>query len=67
MTVEASGILAVIFDRDALGICNVRDYVTSFYNPHAEFENMWFKYDAEYFNDYDENGIVFFVADPSGE
>lgn len=63
VTVEQTGILAAIFDRDALGICNVRDYVTSFYNPHAEFENMWFKYDAQYFNDYDENGVVFFVAD----
>ena len=52
-----------MFDRDALGIANIEDYVTSFYNPHAEFENMWFKYDAAYFNDYDENFVVFYVAD----
>lgn len=62
VTVEQGGILAAIFDRDALGVCNVRDYVTSFYNPSAEFENMWYKSDAEYFNDYDENGVVFYVA-----
>ncbi len=63
VTVECGGILGVMFDRDALGIANIEDYVTSFYNPHAEFENMWFKYDAAYFNDYDENFVVFYVAD----
>ena len=62
-TVSQKGILACIWDRDALGICNVRDYVTSFYVPSAEFENMWYKTDHMFFNDYDENGVVFYVAE----
>lgn len=62
VTVEQGGILGCIFDRDALGVNNIADYVTSFYNPVAEFENMWYKYDAQYFNDYNENGVVFYIA-----
>ena len=62
-TVSQKGILACIWDRDALGIANVSEYVTSFYNPAAEFENMWYKTDRMYFNDYDENGVVFYVAE----
>lgn len=61
--VKISGVLAVILDRDAAAVCNVRDYVTSLWNPLAEFTNQWYKYDAQYLNDYDENGVVFFVAD----
>lgn len=60
--VQLSGVLAVILDRDAAAVCNVRDYVTSLWNPLAEFTNQWYKYDAQYMNDYDENGVVFFVA-----
>lgn len=62
-TVSQKGILACIWDRDALGIANVREYTTSFYNPSAEFENMWYKTDRMYFNDYDENGVVFYIAE----
>lgn len=61
--VHTSGILGVMFDHDALGVCNKDDRVTSNYNPLAEFTNFWYKSDAEYFNDYDENFVVFFVAE----
>lgn len=61
-TVEASGILAVMFDRDALGVCNQNARVTSNYNPKAEFWNEWHKWDAQYFVDTNENIVVFFVA-----
>lgn len=61
-TVEASGILAVMFDRDALGVSNVDRRVTTNYNPKAEFWNEWHKYDAGYFLDLDENFVVFYVA-----
>lgn len=60
--VNASGILAVMFDRDALGVCNVDRRVTTNYNPKAEFFNNWFKFDSQYFNDTDENFIVFYIA-----
>lgn len=60
--VEATGILAVIFDRDALGVTNFNRRVTSHYNAKAEFYNNWYKMDAGYFNDFNENFVVFFVA-----
>jgi len=60
--VAASGILGVMFDRDALGVTNFDRRVTSNYNPKAEFFNNWFKMDSGYFNDTNENFVVFFVA-----
>lgn len=61
-TINASGILGVMFDRDALGVTNLDRRVTTNYNPKAEFYNNWYKFDAGYFNDTDENFVVFFVA-----
>ena len=60
--VSASGILCVMFDRDALGVANMDKRTTTNFNPKAEFYNNWFKYDAGYFADLDENYVVFFVA-----
>lgn len=60
--VELGGILGVMFDRDALGVCNVDKRTTTNYNPKAEFYNNWYKFDAQYFNDLNENFIVFFIA-----
>ena len=62
ISVSATGILAVMFDRDALGVTNLDRRVTTAYNPKAEFTNNFFKFDAGFFNDYDENFVVFFVA-----
>ena len=59
---EASGILGVMFDRDALGVCNQNSRVTTQYNAKAEFTNYFYKRDARYFNDGNENFVVFFVA-----
>ena len=61
-TIKVSGILGVMFDRDALGVTNLDRRVTSQYNAKAEFFNNWFKFDAGYFNDMNENFVVFFVA-----
>lgn len=60
--INVNGILGVMFDRDALGVTNLDRRVTSNYNPKAEFYNNWFKFDAGYFNDTNENFVVFFVA-----
>lgn len=60
--VEISGVLGVMFDRDALGVCNVDRRVTTNYNAKAEFFNNYYKFDAGYFNDTNENFVVFFVA-----
>lgn len=61
-SVNYKGIIGVIFDRDALGISSFDRRVTSNYNPKAEFTSMWYKYDAQYFNDTNENFVVFFIA-----
>ena len=60
--VEISGVLGVMFDRDALGVCNLDRRVTTNYNAKAEFFNNYYKFDAGYFNDTNENFVVFFVA-----
>ena len=64
-SITVNGVLGVMFDKDALGV-NIPDRrVTSNYNGKAEFTNNWFKWDARYFNDTNENFVVFFVADPT--
>ena len=61
-SVDVSGVLCVMFDRDALGVTNLDRRVTTNYNPKAEFFSNWYKFDAGYFNDMNENFVVFFVA-----
>jgi len=61
-TIEVTGVLAVMFDRDALGVSNLERRVTTSYNAKAEFFNNYYKFDAGYFNDLNENFVVFYVA-----
>ena len=60
--INLSGIIGVMFDRDSLGVCNVDRRVTTNYNAKAEFYNNYYKFDAGFFNDLNENFVVFFVA-----
>lgn len=60
--VSAAGILAIMYDKDAMGVCNTDRRVTTQYNAKAEFFNNFYKFDASYFNDLNENFVVFFVA-----
>ena len=57
-----TGVLGCIWDRDALGVMNFNSRVTTNYNPKAEFTNYFYKRDARYFNDLNENFVVFFIA-----
>lgn len=59
--IEATGILGIIFDKDSLGVCNLDRRVTTNYNAKAEFFNNYYKFDAGYFNDLNENFVVFYV------
>lgn len=61
-SVAMSGILGVMFDRWALGVNNVQRKVTSQYTPNAEFFTNFYKYKAGFFNDLNENFVVFFIA-----
>ena len=60
--VNISGVLGVMFDRDALGVSNLDRRVTTNYNAKAEFFNNYYKFDAGYFNDTNENFVVFFAV-----
>lgn len=66
-TVSQDGILGVMFDRQALGVSNLDKRVTSSYNAKAEFYTNYYKMDAGYYNDLNENFVVFYVAEVSGE
>ena len=60
--VTVTGVLGIMFDRDALGVSNLNRRVTSSYNAKAEFYNNFYKADAGAFVDPSEQAIVFFVA-----
>lgn len=59
---EVTGVLGCIFDRDALGVMNNNQRVTTQWNAKAEFTNYFYKKDARYFNDLNENFVFFYVA-----
>lgn len=56
------GIIGIIFDRDSVGVSNLNRRVTTNYNPKAEFYTNFYKFDAGYYNDLNENFVVFFIA-----
>ena len=60
--INATGILGVMFDKDAVMVCNENQRVTSDWNARGEFTNEYYKFDCSYFNDLDENFVVFFIA-----
>lgn len=60
--VSMGGILGVMFDRNALGVTNLDRRVTTNYNPKAEFYTNFYKFDSGYYNDLNENMVVFYVA-----
>ena len=57
--VTIENIVGVMFDRDALGVTGYNRRTPSKYVAKAEFYNYWYKEDAGYFNDYNENFVVF--------
>lgn len=61
-TVNVTGIIGCIFDKDALGVTNLDRRVTTNYNPKAEFYTNFYKFDAGFFNDLNENFVVFYIA-----
>lgn len=61
--VQKSGIIGIIFDHDALAVTRISEKVNARYNESADFINYWFKNVMECINDFDENFVVFYVAD----
>lgn len=62
-----TGILGVLFDTSALGVSCQNPRTTTAVNARAEFYTNFNKYDAMYYNDLNENFVVFMIADPSQE
>lgn len=57
------GVVAALFDEEAAAICCEHDRVTSQYNGRGEYTNYFYKWDANYLNDMEENCVVFYVSD----
>lgn len=55
-------LLGCIFDRDSLAVCCQDYHVNTYYNPKAEFTSYFYKFKAGYFNDLNENRVIFFLA-----
>ena len=62
-----SGILGVLFDTSALGVSCQNPRTTTAVNARAEFYTNFNKYDAMYYNDLNENFVVFMIADTTQE
>lgn len=58
-SVDRGAILGILFDRDAAMVCNETPEVRSQYNADGNFTNFFYTYDCSYFNDFDENAIVY--------
>lgn len=59
--VKQSGIVGVMFDKESVGVANIDERVTTNYNPKAEFYTNYYKFDAGFFNDMNENFVVFYI------
>ena len=61
-TVAASGVVGVVFDREALGVYNKKEKVTTDYSGAGDFWTSYYKYRAMHFNDFNEQFVVFYIA-----
>ena len=61
-TIELPGILGVMFDKNAIGINCEKRKTTTFYHPDLDQTKFFDKYFAQYYNDFSENFVVFYVA-----
>ena len=57
--VDRIGVIGVMFDRDAIVLCNENQRVTSAYNANGEYYTNFYKCETSLLIDLDENGIVF--------
>lgn len=62
-TVTETGILAVVYDRDAMGVTITERRGTTQRNNKDEYTDYFNKATYGYFNDLSENGIVFYVKE----
>lgn len=58
-----TGVLAVAYDFQAMGVTIDKRRVTTERNSRSEYTNYYNKTTRGYFNDMSENGIVFYISD----
>ena len=63
--VVQTGIIGVLFDTSALGVSCQNPRTTTAVNARAEFYTNFNKYDAMYYNDLNENFVVFMIDEPT--
>lgn len=61
-TVNRNYIVGVLFDRDAIAVCNENRRTTNSYNANGEYFNNFYKIDTSFLNDLAENGLVFVLG-----
>ena len=59
--VELDGIVAVMYDKEAVMVANQERYVDSIYNPKNRTTNFFYKQHATYINDPNYNFVTFFI------
>lgn len=64
---QISNLVGIYFDRDAAMICNEDPEVRSQYNADGNFTNFFYNFDCSYYNDFDENAVIFVWTASEGE
>lgn len=65
VTVDITGVLAIMFDDLACSVTNHKSTVTSHYNAKGNFLNNFYSVDAGFQNVFNQQFVVFYVADAS--
>lgn len=61
--IKQSGILGVLFDRDAVAVANLDRNTRTLYNPEVDGTNWWYNAIMGLVNDDAENFVVFYIDD----
>ena len=59
--VAKDDICAFIFDKEALGVLQPREKVEGIYNPKGSYYNEFYKYASRFWNDFNENAVLFIL------
>lgn len=65
--VNVTGVIGVLFDRDAAAVCIEDGETTSKYAANGRFYNFFHYWNARYMNDLAENVVVFTMRETEGE
>lgn len=57
--INQPNVIGVLFDRTAVMVCNDNPEVRSQYNMDGNFTNFMYCTDCSYYNDFDENSVVY--------